>query len=60
MIEARRPNIVVVDKVRKETMIIDMAIPGETRRFDKDSEKNKKYSLLKGEIARLWQKKRLL
>ena len=60
MIEARRPNIVVVDKVRKETMIIDMAIPGETSRFDKDSEKNKKYSLLKGEIARLWQKKRLL
>ena len=38
-------------------MIIDMAIPGETRRFDKDWEKNKKYSLLKGEIARLWQKK---
>ena len=36
MIEARRPNIVVFDKVRKETMIIDMAIPGETRRFDKD------------------------
>ena len=36
MIEARRPDIVVVDKVKKETMIIDEAIPGDTRKCDKD------------------------
>ena len=36
MIEARRPDIVVVDKVKKETMIIDMAIPGDTRVCDKE------------------------
>ena len=30
MIEARRPDIVVVDKVKKEIMVIDVAIPGDT------------------------------
>ena len=29
MIEARRPDIVVVDKVKKETILIDVAIPGD-------------------------------
>ena len=38
MIEARRPDIVVVDKVKKETMIIDMAIPGDTRVCDKEQD----------------------
>ena len=31
MTEVTRPNIVVVDKIKKETMIIDVAIPGDTR-----------------------------
>ena len=30
MAETRRPDIVVVDKVKKETMIIDVATPGDT------------------------------
>ena len=60
MIEARRPDIVVVDKVKKETMIIDMAIPGDTRVCDKEREKIEKYSLLKDEIARLWQMKKVV
>ena len=47
MIEARRPDIVVVDKVKKETVIIDVAIPGDTRVCDKEREKIEKYSLLK-------------
>ena len=45
----------VVDKVKKETMIIDVAIPGDTRICDKEREKIEKYSLLKDKIARLWQ-----
>ena len=53
MIEARRPDIVVADKVKKQTMIIDMTIPGDTRVCDKEQEKIKKYSLLKDEISRL-------
>ena len=31
MTEARRPDIVAVDKVNKDTMIIDMTISGDTR-----------------------------
>ena len=53
MIKARKPEIMVVDKVKKETMIIDMAIPGDTRVCDKEQEKIKKCSLLKDKIARL-------
>ena len=51
MVEARRPDTVVVDKVKKETMSIDVAIPGNTRVCDKEREKIDKYSLLKDEIA---------
>ena len=54
MIEARRPDIVVVDKVKDETMIIDVAIPRDTRVCDEEREKIEKNSLLKDEIARLW------
>ena len=39
VIEARRPDIVVVDKVKKEAMIIDVAILGYTRVCDKEREK---------------------
>ena len=60
MIETRRPDIVVVDKVKKETMVIDVAIPGDTIVFDKEREKIEKYSLLKDEIARLWQIKKVV
>ena len=59
MIDARRRDIVVVDKVKKETMIKDVAIPGGTRVCDKEGEKIEKYSLLKGEIGRLWQMKKV-
>ena len=58
MTEARRPDILVVDKLKKETMIIDEAIPGNTRVRDKGREKIKKHSLLKDEVARLWQMKK--
>ena len=36
MIEARRPDIVEVNEVKKDAMIIDMAIPGDTRVCDKE------------------------
>ena len=45
-----------VDKVRKETMIIDVAIPGDITVCNKEQKKIEKHSLLKGEIVRLWQK----
>ena len=59
IIDARRPDIAVVDKVKKETMIIDATIPGDTRVCDKERKKINKYSLLKDEIAGLWQMKKV-
>ena len=60
MTEAKRPDTVIVDKVKKETMIIDMVIPGDTRVCDKEQEKVDKYSLLKEKLARLWQMKKVV
>ena len=39
-------------------MITDVVIPGDTRIYNKEREKIEKYSLLKDEIARLWQMKK--
>ena len=58
MIESRMQDIVVVDKVNKETMIIDVVLPRNTRVCDKECEKIEKYSLLEDKIARLRQMKR--
>ena len=41
-------------------MIIDVAIPGDTRVSDKGREKIEEYSLLKDQIARLWQMKKVV
>ena len=60
MVEARKPDIVVVDKVKKETMIVDVAIPGDTRVCNKEWENIEKYGLLKNKIARLWQMKKVV
>ena len=41
-------------------MIIDLAIPGDTRVCDKKRGKIEKYNLLKDKIARLWQMKKVV
>ena len=53
MVEARRPDIVFVNKQAKEAMIIDVAIPGDVRLKDKQLEKIEKYQLLREEIGKL-------
>ena len=53
-IDARRPDIVIVDKLQKEVKIIDVAIPGDVRILEEEIEKIEKYAPLKDEIARLW------
>ena len=50
MIEVRRPDTVVADKVKKDKMTIYVVIPGDARVCDKEREKIRKYSLLKDEI----------
>ena len=54
VIEARRPDIVVVDKVSSQTMIIDIAVPGDFRVKTKESEKIEKYQDLALELTRVW------
>ena len=53
-IQARRPDIVVVDKCKREVRIVDIAIPGDARVCEKEIEKIDKYKPLKDEVARLW------
>ena len=60
LIETRGADCAVVDKVRKETSIIDMTIPGDARVRNKEQEKIKKYSLLKDKIARSWQMEKVV
>ena len=52
-IEARRPDIVFIDKKEREVVIIDVAIPGDDRVKDKELEKVETYQLLKDEIAKV-------
>ena len=54
-IEARRPDIVWVDKKNKEAKIIDIAVPGDSRVAEKELEKIEKYQMLREEIGHVWQ-----
>ena len=52
IIETRRPDITVFDKVKMELAIIDIALPGDIRNKDKEQEKIEKYEELTEEIGR--------
>ena len=52
LIEARKPDAVLIDKRTKE--VIDIAIPGDKRVKDKEIEKLEKYQILKEEVQGLW------
>ena len=54
-----RPDIVIVNKMEKTTIIIDVAIPRDKRIIDKEKEKIEKYQNLKREILRLWNIKKI-
>ena len=59
MIEHRKPDIVLVDKVQQKCLIIDVACPGDNRIAEKEEEKLQRYDLLKREIKRLWRMKNI-
>jgi hypothetical protein len=54
VIEARRPDIVLVRKESKECLVIDIAVPGDVRVERKEDEKIEKYRDLCRELKRLW------
>ena len=55
----RRPDIVIVHKMKKTAVIIDLAMPLDKRIIDKKKEKIEKYQKLKREILRLWTFKKI-
>ena len=55
VIEARRPDIVLLYKRSKEVKIIDIALPGDSRVKEKELEKIEKYQMLREEIRCIWQ-----
>ena len=57
VIEARKPDVVLNEKMMKDVNIIDKAVPGDRRVKDKEIEKLEKYQMLKEELRRLWKMK---
>ena len=51
---ANRPDIVVRDKTRKKTYIIDISCPCDVNVMKKEAEKISKYGTLKRELIRMW------
>ena len=53
VIEARRPDLVVVDKKERSCKIIDFAVPGGSRIEEKEKDKIEKYQDVKVKIMPL-------
>ena len=57
--EARRSDLILVDKKAKSCVIIDVAIPGDCRICEKEIEKIEIYQNLKRELKRFWSLKKV-
>ena len=55
MIEARRPDIVEIDKKERVCIIVDITVPADRRVEEKKQEKVEKFQDLKREIGRMWE-----
>ena len=55
-IEARRPDLILRDKIADECKIIDVAVQGDTRAVKKEEENIEKYRDLAFEVGRKWKK----
>ena len=54
VIEARRPDLVVVDKKERSCKIIDFAVPGDSRIEEKEKDKIEKYEDFGRELQMIW------
>ena len=54
VIEARRPDLVLVDKKERTCKIIDFAVPGDSRIQEKEKDKIEKYEKLGRELQKIW------
>ena len=51
---ANQQDIVVIDKQKKESVVIDIAVPSDSNIKQKEYEKLEKYQELKEELQRTW------
>ena len=54
VIEARRPDLVLVDKKERSCKIIDFAVPRDSRIEEKEKDKIEKYQDLGRELQKIW------
>ena len=54
VIEAQRPDLVVVDKKERICKIIDFAVPRDSRIEEKEEDKTEKYQDLRTELQKIW------
>ena len=54
LIEARRPDLIIIDKKKQKGIIIYIAVPADVQVEEKEKEKVEKYQDLKKEVRRLW------
>ena len=54
VMEAQRPNLVVVDKKMITCKVIDFAVSGDSRIVEKEKEKIEKYQDLRIELQKIW------
>ena len=54
IMEARRPDLVAVDKKERICKIIDFAVPGDSRIEEKEKYKREKYQDLRRELQKIW------
>ena len=54
VIEARRPDLVVVDKKERICKIIDFAVPGDSRIEGKEKDKIEKHQGFTRELQKIW------
>ena len=54
VIEAQRPDLVVVDKKERSCKIIDFAVPGDSRIEEKEKDKIEKYQDFGRELQKIW------
>ena len=59
VIKEHRPDIVILNKEKREAMLVDVAIPGDARVVNKELEKKVKYRDLSIEVQRLWELKKV-
>ena len=54
VVEALRPDLVVVDKKERSCKIFDFAVPGDSRIEEKEKDKIEKYEDLGRELQKIW------